>query len=285
MKKACTILALVLCIFLLCGPALAESWVCSVCGSENTTNFCGNCGAKKPSGEWTCPDCRHVNTTNFCANCGKPRPTDNQASTISDISIRDTEDGRVTITWKDSADHGPYEIFYTTDDWQDYQTKYGVTNYSSKSASVMYLIPGVRYHITVTNGLSSATVDYTPTKRTYSEFKGGKRLEVEPDSFNVSGDGYYQTFRYTVYYPRLSRSRTYNALMVLRTPKGYCSGVITHEPFEMDKQYIGMYSDADLSIYLDAIKANFGDIPRGEYTLEMYFDGCLYASATMYIYP
>ncbi len=288
MKKVCTFLALVLCVFLLTGPAFAESWVCSVCGTENTTNFCGNCGAKKPSGEWTCPDCGHLNTTNFCSNCGRQKPASSHVtsgSTISNISFRETEDGRVNITWEDSANQGPYEIFYTTDDWQDFQTKYGTDNYSTKSASLMYLIPGVRYHVTITNGASSTTVDYTPTKRTFSEFKGGKKLEVEPASFDVSGDGYYQTFRYTVYYPRLNRDRSYNSLLVMKTPKGYCSAVTTHEPFELKKRYIGMYTDVDLSFYLDAVKANFGDIPRGEYTMEIYFDGYLYAATTMYIYP
>ena len=61
-------------------PAPPESWTCS-CGAVNTTNFCSNCGAKKgenapaaPSAiEWKC-DCGATNTTKFCSNCGKPKP-------------------------------------------------------------------------------------------------------------------------------------------------------------------------------------------------------------------
>ncbi len=48
------------------------SWTCA-CGTENTGNFCSNCGSKKPSAEWTC-SCGTVNTGNFCSNCGNKRP-------------------------------------------------------------------------------------------------------------------------------------------------------------------------------------------------------------------
>lgn len=50
------------------------SWKCS-CGTENTTNFCANCGGKKPEkgGSWAC-SCGSENQGKFCTNCGKPKP-------------------------------------------------------------------------------------------------------------------------------------------------------------------------------------------------------------------
>ena len=54
--------------------ASAETWTCPECGTENTGNFCTNCGAAKPSETWTCPDCGTENTGNFCTNCGAARP-------------------------------------------------------------------------------------------------------------------------------------------------------------------------------------------------------------------
>ncbi len=85
MKKTVVVLALVAGLLLLFGTALSESWICENCGTENTGNFCGNCGAKKPaaepepvsfaaSDEWGCPDCFHLNSTNFCSNCGRTKP-------------------------------------------------------------------------------------------------------------------------------------------------------------------------------------------------------------------
>lgn len=49
-----------------------DGWMCS-CGTENTGNFCTNCGKPKESGAWVC-SCGSRNTGNFCANCGKKRP-------------------------------------------------------------------------------------------------------------------------------------------------------------------------------------------------------------------
>jgi len=63
------------------GAPAANTWTCPQCGkSDNTANFCGNCGTKKPEPKpaadtWTCPQCGKAdNTANFCGNCGTKRP-------------------------------------------------------------------------------------------------------------------------------------------------------------------------------------------------------------------
>lgn len=53
-------------------PQAAAGWKCS-CGTDNTGNFCSNCGQPRPSAEWTC-SCGTVNSGKFCSNCGTPRP-------------------------------------------------------------------------------------------------------------------------------------------------------------------------------------------------------------------
>lgn len=52
----------------------ATGWVCPACSTENTGNFCTNCGAAKPAANWVCPSCNAENTGNFCSNCGTKRP-------------------------------------------------------------------------------------------------------------------------------------------------------------------------------------------------------------------
>lgn len=47
-------------------------WTCS-CGTQNSGNFCSNCGKPNPNGPWTC-SCGSVNTGNFCSNCGSKKP-------------------------------------------------------------------------------------------------------------------------------------------------------------------------------------------------------------------
>ena len=55
--------------------AAGNAWTCPTCGSVNTTNFCGQCGTKRPAPQaWTCPTCGMINTTNFCSQCGTKRP-------------------------------------------------------------------------------------------------------------------------------------------------------------------------------------------------------------------
>ena len=57
-------------------PEGPKGWDCG-CGQKNiTTNFCPNCGSKKPEDpkEWDC-SCGQINiTTNFCPNCGSKKP-------------------------------------------------------------------------------------------------------------------------------------------------------------------------------------------------------------------
>lgn len=53
-------------------PAPAGQWRCS-CGAVNTGNFCSGCGAKNPNAAWKC-SCGAENTGNFCNNCGAKRP-------------------------------------------------------------------------------------------------------------------------------------------------------------------------------------------------------------------
>jgi membrane protease subunit (stomatin/prohibitin family) len=56
--------------------APATGWACS-CGQQNiTSNFCPNCGSKKPEPKagWTCTCGQQNITSNFCPNCGSKKP-------------------------------------------------------------------------------------------------------------------------------------------------------------------------------------------------------------------
>ena len=49
-----------------------DKWRC-VCGKENDTRFCPECGAKAPVKPWKC-SCGKDCTTNFCPDCGSKAP-------------------------------------------------------------------------------------------------------------------------------------------------------------------------------------------------------------------
>lgn len=60
----------------------ANSWDCS-CGQRGiTSNFCPNCGTKRPTPNtgWDCTCGQRGITGNFCPNCGTPRPVNRPAT-------------------------------------------------------------------------------------------------------------------------------------------------------------------------------------------------------------
>lgn len=78
------VLALVLTI--LAGGALADAWVCPVCGQTgNTGFFCPNCGNPAPAEEsWTCAVCGLTgNTGYFCTYCGAGKPQETEPSLVN----------------------------------------------------------------------------------------------------------------------------------------------------------------------------------------------------------
>ena len=59
-------------------PSETNGWECPNCHMSGIeTNFCPNCGTKKPADGWECPNCHTKGIkTNFCPNCGTKKPTD-----------------------------------------------------------------------------------------------------------------------------------------------------------------------------------------------------------------
>ena len=54
-----------------------KTWNCSKCGkSEIESNFCPDCGTKKPESlVWTCPNCGKQDIeSKFCPDCGTKKP-------------------------------------------------------------------------------------------------------------------------------------------------------------------------------------------------------------------
>ena len=59
-------------------PKPADGWDCPVCGAKGiTAKFCGECGTKKPEAPaaWDCPVCGAKGiTAKFCGECGAKKP-------------------------------------------------------------------------------------------------------------------------------------------------------------------------------------------------------------------
>lgn len=85
-------------------PAPPTGWDCPQCGTTNiTSKFCPNCGAKRPEGPaaWDCPNCGTTGiTSNFCPNCGCKKSTSPQTASW------DCSCGRTGITTQFCPDCG-----------------------------------------------------------------------------------------------------------------------------------------------------------------------------------
>ena len=257
MKKIfCVLLSAILCLSLFT-ISLAESWFCPECGTACDGNFCSNCGTKKPSGSTS------------------PKLT---LSTISNITASMMDNGDVMLRWDDSTNSGSYRVTYTSDGWG--KRYYEQENYSGKFAQLIALIPGVSYNIMITGDNTSATYSYTVPSSAFKDFpSGGKYLEISTDRFSLSDieDAPLETFKLKVRWPRLKEDRVYSCKLALKTPVGYCSHITYWDTFTMlkNKPFVETVTSIKQD-WLDKVQENYGSIPTGKYTFQIFFDGALY---------
>lgn len=267
------------------------TWKCPNCKAENTGNFCTNCGEKKPGTDtWTCPQCGSENTGNFCSNCGQKKPNGeteaSKVSSISDISCSADKDNGIVISWKDSGNNGPYTIQYVGENWPE-ETINAVDSTHQKKATIHFLIPGVQYTFTISDSVGSATTTYKVPKSAFTEFQtGGKWLRLTKDDFSQASlvKNPNVSMQLRTFYPPLKKDRDYPAKLCLKTPLGYSYYVTEWGSFTLENQYSYIYTPISLSDdIVNPVIEQYGYIPKGTYTYEMYFDNHLYDYVDFYI--
>ncbi len=260
-RKLSFLLAILVVVCMVGNVAFAESWTCPECGTVNDGNFCSNCGTKKPE----------TNATN----------TSTTTSTITNVTFSPQSNGDILVEWNDSSSASSYTVAYTTEYWN---STYGSDSITGKRVLLEYLIPGVTYYVYVSNGVSDTTLTYTVPKPIYTEYStGGKYLNLTMEKFSLSEmeKKPTMTFEVQVSWPRLKNSREYAAKLVLNTPYGYASRVIYYDVFTFENKYEYTYVTFSLmNDWLVQVEEDFGSIPTGEYTFEIYMDGQLYDYAS-----
>lgn len=236
---------------------------------------------------WVCPSCSQENSGNFCSNCGKAKPQTLSAggsgNTISNVRFSVLDNGDVQLKWDDSVSGAPYNIQYTTDEWQIYW--FEDASYNSTQATLFFLVPGVTYDITITNAKGNEkTVEYQVPRPIYTEFKtGGKYMKLTETRFSISDLEAHplSTFDIQISWPKLKYDREYTGKLVLKTPFGYTGSVRYYTTYTLENKYSYNYNTYSLlNDWLAAVEQDFGEIPQGEYTFEMYLDGQLYDYAS-----
>lgn len=230
---------------------------------------------------WVCPSCSQDNAGNFCSNCGQKRPDDSSGGTLSNLRVTVQDNSDVLLRWEDSANSPPYTVTYAHSSWSHYL--YDEVEYQGTNATLSYLIPGVTYVLTVSNGVDELVMDYTMPRRIYTEFAtGGKYMSLTKTKFSLSDleENPTESFQVRISWPQLKYDREYAGKLALNTPYGYASLVYHWDTFTLENRYDYIYMNYAISEWLDWVEIDYGSIPTGEYTFELFLDGQLYDYAS-----
>lgn len=214
--------------------------------------------------------------------------------------------GRVTVAWTDSENNGPYMVGYQYYDESSsaVQTAFwaGGDQASSttekKQFTFDYLLPGHQYLVDVftENGDEDSAVITVPAAE---EFVDGKlkassvRTSVDYRYMKVGGDSIgsldqlkasdmvqhiedrYYGMRYEITLPVLAYARDYFVQIAMYAPNGYCETVHTSQyEFSTGVGFTHYLRLMGVDFFADMYDKN-GDIPVGDYTIELYFNGML----------
>lgn len=229
---------------------------------------------------WFCPECGKSNEGNFCYNCGEKRPPVEEAdgAGISDIQCKVQDNGDVLVTWNDSSGLTPYTVTYQGEHSSGESNPVDI-----KRDTLVFLIPGCPYTITVSNANSHATTKFTIPIKVFTEFSAtSRKITLTESTFSISEAQQDKTkdYRIQFHYPLLRKDRSYKGKLVTKTPLGYGGYVWVWDTFDLESRYDYIYTDFSMYEFFSGLEIDFGEPPTGQYTFEMFFDGRLYASST-----
>lgn len=309
LKNILRVLSLALAMMLLTATAFA--WTCPGCGTENSSNFCGECGTKKPA-EPRCPGCNLLLENadyRFCPECGTaltdqapvPAAPEAEETVLEFLSSEITAIGSTKFTWSDTG-NAPYTFSYLakySEDMTADEGLYGSLGVNTVRAPIENtfintgdLVPGQAYWLFVKDSagnVASTVFEPAPVTRhpSFSAFTllpttttvtGGEPEFAEVLSVqDILSDSVDCGTYVTLFYDYLSDT-DFNGLLTLSitAPTGAVSnfiyGTVTLSAGE-NQMYSG--SNYSLESYFTLLLNRYETIPTGEYTVNTYVNGML----------
>ena len=303
------ILAAALCLSALADEG---AWTCPSCGQKgNTGNFCPACGTAKPKEDWTCSACgQKGNTGNFCINCGASRegssPRQETKQPAHTAQLSDTivyREGVSTISWTVQGSRISCDVIMEAVNGNSKQHRWNLGSGTS-SVKTSMLMPGKTYQITLVETDSSEILDektYTmPRASTFedgrlkntsvkvtielrkldagkprSEAKKVSSLSADKIINSIRNGGESYGFKYQMRMPTLAKPRSFYVTIYIESPDGFLEAEIWSD-MEFKRvsggyQTIWYYMLGD--DYFENLYKITGDIPSGNYTVTMFWDG------------
>lgn len=245
-------------------PALADS--CALCGKETGSD------------------------AYLCAACLLDMLAEKDISGGMEITGAETgEDGRVTLTWTDTADNGPYTVYYEL--LEAAPVPFGWTaaeGVQETTFTLAQLAPGVSYVFTVmdASGNQVEQVYYAPQPEDGNEigarirFKTMRRIDrtSKKTTWSAAEIAEDNDYRHGLYlrltYSPLKKTRHYAFCVTVEAPNGFADVIFSGDlELKHGKSQVPVWGFVGMDDYFSCLERYYGGIPAGEYTVTMYFDG------------
>ena len=231
-----------------------------------------------------------------------PTPKPSRNYEVSTVKVN--ENGTVTVGWLDSGKKGPYKVCYEQLVSYDYYSdeQKAITRWimddqcHERWCKIPYLDPGTSYWFSITDS-TGETIRYAWTASragSFSEFtvsmdmkqirqKGSESKNVSSFSADeIEGNSKYSygaSLKLT--YSQLAKKRTYSFLVTVTDPTGIVQQTDYYSYINLPRGR--SYYNWDFYSFDEAManaKKQKGYIPRGQWTVALYFDGLLVNSST-----
>ena len=245
-------------------PALAEG--CALCGKETGSD------------------------TYLCAGCLLELLAEKDVSGGLEITGAALgNDGSVLVSWSDTADNGPYTVYYELLDRAP--ASFGWTaarNVRGNGVILRQLVPGVSYVFIVedASGNRAEYVYYAPAVETGNEIGAKIRIHTKVRNqrnvlelpFSASeimeNNGKEHGLYMKLAYSMLRKTRYYAFSVTVEAPNGFADVVLSGDiTLNYGKSEVPAWGFIALDDYFSYLERYYGGVPTGEYLVTMNFDG------------
>ncbi len=216
-----------------------------------------------------------------------------------------SENGWVRVSWQDPDRNGPYSLSYmvsVSDDIDDPAQRQRLrwiagTSISSRSHIFQDPIPGVKYWFILSDSAGNTVMkQMTPgTKQPFPPFETCKlypRCRMLQDDRPVNID-YFSASSLTsgndddcyglylrLAHDQVSRTNDYNGLVAIYDPNGYPMTTDV-DVWQIERNVNKTVNEfLDLTWYWEKLTLEYGSVPKGTYTVELYLDSFFAGSGT-----
>ena len=239
---------------------------------------CALCGSETGSDAYLCADC----LLGLLAE-------EDVSGGLTVEGVISNADGSVTLTWSDTAENGPYNVYYEL--LERAPVPFGwtaATGVQGSAVTLSQLAPGVSYVFTVVDasGNRAEAAYYAPAVQVGNEIGAKIRIHTkvrydDKDLYlpfsaseimqdNGKAHGLYLKMAYSM----LARERNYAFSLTVEAPNGFkdvvLSGALT---LNYGKSEVPAWGFIALDDYFSYLERYYGGVPTGEYTVTMNFDG------------